>query len=150
MTPTEEKRNFTKADGVSQKEYFEAILGAMDKAFDARIESMQMAVNLAKQDMERRMDGFPNQFVKKGETDVAITQLASDMKTLNEIKNTYLSRTEFDMAHTRLNDDVRSLQDAKNQMEGKASQNSMVLAIAVSSVSFIMALIGLMLRFLRV
>jgi hypothetical protein len=96
-------KHFTHAEGVSLKEFIEC-----------RIEGMERAVTLARQLMEDRMAGFPNMFVQKGDTDVAIAQLAADLKAINEtigdIKTIALPRNEFSMQHGMLADKINALE----------------------------------------
>lgn len=102
---------------------YHAAMVTLREHIETRLEAMDKALDLARELMEARMAGFPAQFVQKGDTDVALAQLAADLKVLNE---------------------------AKSRMEGKASQNSMILAVSLSAVSFFLAVIGFLLRFLKV
>lgn len=91
--------------------------------FDALMKMTQLAVNMARADMERRMDGFPDQFVRKGEVDVTLTKLITQVELLTEVKN---------------------------KMEGKATQKFAEIIMWISLSSLLMAAIGLALRFYKV
>ena len=96
---------------VSLKEHFE-------KLIELRFDEAEKAISLARELMEERLSGFPSLFVKKGDTDVQIAQLASDLKTINEtlgeIKATQLPRKEFDMQHGMIMEKTNS-QDKRIQ-----------------------------------
>jgi hypothetical protein len=102
------------------REYTVPLQEHLEKLVFLKFSEVDKAINLASADMERRMNGFPDQFVKKGDADVEIAQLKSDVKVLNDIKN---------------------------RMEGKASQNSMILALVISIISLLIALGGLLRHF---
>ena len=91
--------------------------------FEALMKMTQRAVDMARADMERRMDGFPEQFVRKGEIDIPLAKLASQVELLTEIKN---------------------------KMEGKASQKFAETVMWISVTSMIVGLLGLILRFYKV
>lgn len=101
-------RNFARQGYVPLREYMEA-----------QIIALKESIIQAKADMERRMDGFPDQFIKKGETDNKITEMKSDLKTL----------TTF-----------------RDRMEGKASQQSFLITLAIAVLGLIASILSLLLK----
>lgn len=128
----------TQAEGVSLRDFFEVRLQAMDDA-----------LNLARENLNMRMDGFPDQYVKKGDTDVAIAQLAADLKAINEtmseLKATQLSRREFDMQHSVVADRIGVLEKSAAQVVGRQGLSTPLVAVISA---FIGAFLGFALQFL--
>jgi hypothetical protein len=92
-------RRFSKyRDGVSLQEHLEKII-------NLRFDAIEKAIKEARRVMEHRMEGFPQQFVQRGETDTALTELKLKVDQLMEVKN---------------------------QMVGKASNNFVVVSIVIS------------------
>lgn len=91
--------------------------------FDALMRMTQRAVDMARADMERRMDGFPDQFVKKGDTIEILSKLTAK---------------------------IEWLEAAANKMEGKASVKSLEMIRWVSLTGIILGVVGIVLRFLKV
>ena len=60
-------------------------VACMKELFDTRIEEMKSAVILASGLMQDRMDGFPDQFMKRGETNQDIIALVKDIGWLKVI-----------------------------------------------------------------
>jgi hypothetical protein len=54
-----------------------------------------------------------------------------------------MPRAEYEIYHRKVEEDIRMLQKYQATMEGKASQNSVNLALAISIIGTIMAFIGL-------
>lgn len=128
----------TQAEGVTLRDYFEVRLQAMDDA-----------LNLARENLNMRMDGFPDQYVKKGDTDVAIAQLAADLKAINEtmseLKAAQLSRREFDMQHGVVIDRISILEKGAAQVVGRQGLSTPLVAVLSA---FIGAFLGFGLQFL--
>jgi len=100
-------------DPVSLKEHLE-------KLFDVRLKAQKDLIEQAKLNMEQRMEGFPAQFVQKGDVESSLALLSAEVKTLTH---------------------------AKDQLEGKASQRSVIVALFISALSLLIALGGLLRHF---
>ena len=115
MTPKENKP-ITHGESVSLKEYFEVRLSYMEKA-----------VKIASDLMRERMDGFPDQFVKKDEISEGLSNPRSKVEQL----------TEF-----------------KNKVEGMATQKSLEIVrwVAITGVltGFGSVILGIIFRFFKV
>jgi hypothetical protein len=133
-------RRFSKyRDGVSLQEHLE-------KMINLRFDAVDKGIVEARRVMEARMDGFPNEFVRKGDADVKINSIENDVKTLKDLITQFVTRPEAELTHTNMENDIKSLMEVKNQMVGKASNNFVIVSIVISLV-----VLGLtMLRHFRV
>lgn len=109
---------FNYQDSVSLKEYFDSRFDAMDKA-----------LRLATDALNARLESM-NEFRE------ALRDQASRMVT----------RAECSVLHNRSTDDIRGLQKFQSTLEGKASQNAVILAILISTVSAGVAIAGLVMK----
>jgi len=82
-----EARRIRAGDVVSVRDYFEMRLMYMEKE-----------VKLASDNLRYRMDGFPEQFVKKGETG----EILSDLKTKVEILMQFKDRTDGQLSNRNM------------------------------------------------
>ena len=106
-----QNRNFTRAEGVTLEQLFEEKLNVLRE----RLKAMDEAIVLAKQLMLDRMNGFPNEFVRKGDSDVAITELKAQvsmaMSYLNKIDlSALVPKAEYNLQHKILNDKIDAAQ----------------------------------------
>lgn len=106
-------------ESVSLKEYFERILAEYK-------ETMADALSIRSKETERRLDA-----------------LNGEEERLRNMQTTYLPRTEYVLQHDRLKDDIESLKLSRAELQGKASQASVVIAYIISFLSIILGLIGL-------
>lgn len=102
-----QNRNFTRAESVTLEQLFNEKLNVLRE----RLKGMDRAIVLAKQLMLDRMNGFPNEFVRKGDSDVAITELKSKMEsvttTLNRIDlGEMIPRNEYSIQHQALEEKI--------------------------------------------
>ena len=95
----------------------------LEKYFNSRLREMEKAVDLASSLMKERMDGFPEQFVKKGETSDEFSRMRGDLTTLNRFMN---------------------------QAEGLASRKSVDSVRWIAIASLLVSIIGLTLRLLNI
>ena len=112
---TQPRREFNYADGVTLKEYIEARLVAMDKASE----------------LAREVNTIQHE------------SLNNWRQAMQEQSKTLMPRAEYEIYHRKVEEDIRMLQKYQATMEGKASQNSVNLALAISIIGTIMAFIGL-------
>ena len=102
---------FTHKDGVTLKEFFLSKLESQDKA-----------LTLAKEGMDRRLDGMNH-----------------IQEQIREMKSTYVSRIE----HDTLVKEIRELREFRVSLESKASMMSVYIAYALSIISIVIAFIKL-------
>jgi hypothetical protein len=57
------------------------------KFYDSKLKEMEKAVDLASNLMKERMDGFPEQYVKKGETSEEFSRMRGDLAALTRFMN---------------------------------------------------------------
>jgi hypothetical protein len=91
--------------------------------FDALMKMTQRAVEMAREDMERRMAGFPDQFVKRGDIVEILSKLTLKVEVLEQFKN---------------------------QMDGKATERSVEIVRWVAITGIILSIMGIILRFFKV
>lgn len=118
---SEKDRNFSYAESVSLRDYLEARLAAID-----------VALNLARRGMESRLEGM-NEF----------------RNTLRDQASKFMTRAEYEISREKIAEDIKILLSAKDKLEGKASQQAVMISIAVGLTSFFVAVLGLVLRFTR-
>lgn len=111
-------KNFTAADGVSLKEYFETRLCAIEKASELQRETL----NIRLEAMNEFRDAMKDQTVN------------------------YLTRNEYEIHHCKLEDDITELKKYRNIMEGKASQSSVIFLGIISLISLLLGVADFVLR----
>ena len=80
----------------------------------ARVQN-EKEVALASGLMETRMNGFPDQFVRKGDSDVALTEIKFQVSMLSTITNkidlsTLMPRSEYNIQHQQLSEKIGEAQ----------------------------------------
>ena len=155
--------NPTNADNgqaiVSLKEYVDTRIEDLTTRCLCKISDMEKAVVVATAQMDRRLEGmneFRNQlkdqagtFVYRPEYTAAHLRLAEDVQGLRLGQSNFVTRVEHQAIHDRVDADIRSLQLTRANIEGKASMTSVFIAYGISVVSLIVAIIGLMDRFIK-
>jgi hypothetical protein len=131
---------FTQEDGVTLKEYVEARIDAMYHNFEVRIQALEKATTIASESMEKRLEGM-NEFRSQ----------------LKDQSLTFFTRQEHILYKEAIDNDIRSLRESRANQEGKASQQSVIIAFAltgislmIGSLSFLLAIVSIILRFLGI
>ena len=109
-------RNFTKSDGVSLKDYFEA-----------RLSAIETATVVATTALDRRLGGM-NEFRE------AMKDQAAQMVT----------RSELNVRFERIDEELESLRTYRDRMEGKASQTSVIVSLVFGIAGLIFGIINLL------
>jgi hypothetical protein len=103
---------------ISLKEFFETKLDIirgrldeLDKALILAREQLEKEVTMASSLMLARMDGFPDQFIRKGDADVALTEIKSQvamvMASMSKIDLAILMpRVEYNIQHQQLSEKI--------------------------------------------
>jgi hypothetical protein len=110
--------DFRWIDGVSLRDYVDSRLSAMDRA-----------VVLAREQMERRLDGM-NEF----------------RDTLRDQASKFITRAECDLAKDKIEDDVQELREFRAALDAKASQGAVYIAYGLSALGLLLGAIGLLVR----
>jgi hypothetical protein len=96
----------------------------LKELFEARLQALEKATQLAAQNMDKRLEGM--------------NELRGQLK---DQAATFLTRNEFYIQHEKLESDIRMLRESKANLEGKASQASVntatIIAIAGLSLSLL-------------
>ncbi len=71
-------RCMTRDEKIALEQLFDEKLNVIRE----RLKSMDAAIILARNLLKDLMEGFPQQFVRKGDSDVAITELKSKMESI--------------------------------------------------------------------
>ena len=103
-------------DEVSLKEYI-----------DIKINSMERAVDVASQGMNKRLEGM-NEFRQQ----------------LKDQTNTFLTRNEYETKHTLLADKISDLRESRAEMAGKASQKSVNITLLISILGLVIGLVSIL------
>jgi hypothetical protein len=82
----------------------------LEKIFNLKFEAADKALVEARRIMEDRMAGFPQVFLQKGEVEAELKLLKAELKQLSK---------------------------ANDQMEGKASQRSMIITLTIAVISLL-------------
>ena len=119
---------------VSLKEYIEARIDSLKLYFEARFKAEERSIELAKADMDRRMD--------------AANRLREQIDKQNEDNSkalsNYVNRTEHDYV-------LKAIQEIKETLakaEGKASQSSVTTVTFMAIASLLLGSIGLIIHIL--
>lgn len=133
MSPTSQQRgpaNFTQADGITLKEYV-----------DLRFDQSQMALILAERTLKTHLDQL-NEFKE------ALQQQTNNYATKNEL-DLKLDRwiSEYRTAHEAVCRDIENLEKFQTVIETKASQSQVNIALLISVVGTIIAILGLVTKF---
>ena len=112
------RRNFTAADGVSLREYF-----------DTRLDAVERATDLAAHTLEKRLEGM-NEF----------------RSTLKDQAAKFVTRDELCIQLRPIIDELRELKSYKDAAVGKASQQSVTTAQFMAVLGLVISLISLLSR----
>ena len=108
-------------------------LMALEKLCETQFKNADQAIDLASRMMEKRLDGM-NEF----------------REALREQSTKMLTRSEYEIGHDRVVYDIKILMKSRAEMEGKASQQALLLVLAVALSGMVFGIIGLTMRFLKV
>ena len=121
--------NFTRQDGITLRDYMEARLSAIEKASQLAAQADITAKALTRQegeDMRRRLDAT-----------ATCTELESLEQRLTATNNL------IDRQVKSLSDDIRSLSEFRAEVRGKASQQSVMIALGVSGLGVVLSIVSL-------
>lgn len=96
---------------------------------EQRFDAMDKALHVATQQMDKRLDGM-NEFRE------SLRDQAAQMVT----------RTECSILHKKIDEDLRILRESKAMLEGKASQLSVNITLAIAIVGSIVSVVALLTR----
>ena len=108
-----ERQPFTYSDGITLRDYI-----------DTRLAAMQSAVDLARGQMDKRLDGM-NEFRD------ALKDQAAMLAT----------KTELESAKAMFEADIRSLRESRAELSGKASMSSVYGAYALAGAGIVVSLL---------
>lgn len=92
---------------------------------DQRIQSVNEATRIAKDDMDRRLEGM-NEF----------------RATLQDQASRFVIRSEYNSAHERLVEDIRSLRESRAEIAGKASMSAVIFAYGIAVMGLVLSVIS--------
>ena len=98
---------------------------SLKEFIEAKFVSIEQATELSRQAMEKRLEGM-NEF----------------RETLRDQASKFITRNELESAIEKITIELKSLNKAKDILEGKASQNSVNLAILVAIISILVSIVG--------
>ncbi len=97
---------------------------------DSKIIDIKESVKTAYASMEKRLEGM-NEFRDQ----------------LKDQASKFVTRAEIDILMSRINSDIRELLQSKANLEGKASQQSVNMALLISVISIIVGIVAIILKF---
>lgn len=110
---------------VSLEKYFEVKFIALREFFDYKFEAIYRANDVAYESMEKRLEGM-NEF----------------RDTLKDQASRFITRDEVDAIRKSIDADLRVLREYKAMVEGKASQQSVMIAYVMSGIGLLMGILG--------
>jgi DNA-binding FadR family transcriptional regulator len=122
-------RTLSSQDVVSLKEYFESRINSLQEYLETRLTSIERATEAAKLTMEKRLEGM-NEF----------------RDALRDQAGRLATRDELSLQIDRLNVDISDLKKFKATLEGKASQQSVNIALMLSMSGLLIGVITLILK----
>jgi len=160
----EESRNLTVAESVSLRDYMDSqfahiteLVKTSHSYTDIKFAAIEKAVILANAANEKRLDSvneFRSQlddqaktFITRSELNAMLSGITSDIKILRDSSHTFIGRQEHDNMLTRIDANIAELQKSKAFLEGKASQSSVNIAMLMSAMGLLTAILSLLLRF---
>jgi hypothetical protein len=137
--------NFTQKDGVSLRDYVDSRLAAIEKATTVAYDSMNKRLETMNEFRQSMQD-------MRGET---VTR--SEFSQMRERLTLYASCAEVDSLRDRveqmrqvresqikaLEDEIQSLSEFRAELRGKASQQSVLIALGVSAVGVFLSIISI-------
>ena len=119
-------------DKVNFKQYFDLAIKAQSDKTDAIIKGQQLALELAKQNMDYRLEEMNN--------------FRRDMQ---KMENSFLTREAYEGKHEALVKEIDSLKLSRAELQGKASQSAVNIAMAVSVIGIVISLMNAVIHWLR-
>ena len=113
---------FTYTDGISLKTYVDMRCDAICKQQEERFDSIVENTTLARDSMNKRLEGM-NEF----------------RDALRDQTSKFVTRQEHEIALT----EIRDLRESRAKLEGKASQNSVVIAYIIAGAGLLLSAINL-------
>ena len=138
-----DNHNFKNNEAVSLRDYFEA-----------KLEAVENATNLARIAMETRLQGMNEfrdslrdqaaKFLPREEYEISRCQMVEELKGLRRDVTKYITREEYESSHLRVEKDVQYLRESKASLEGKASQGAVYVAYILAVISMFIAAFSLL------
>jgi hypothetical protein len=100
---------------IELKEYLESKLCDLEEKADLKIDSLKEATSLAKATLDERLARM-NEF----------------RESLKDQNQTFVTKNEFNVLINRIEDDIKSLRESRAELQGKASQNQVNIALLIS------------------
>lgn len=100
--------------------------------FQVQIKNIKQSVKVAYASMDKRLEGM-NEFRKQ----------------INDQSGKFITREAFDAKHDAMEKEIKELQLSKANLEGKASQNSVNIALAVACVGILIGIVNIFVIFYK-
>lgn len=114
---------------VSLKEYLSRRMDDLEKRIQTIFDMNAVAIDKAEKRMDTRLEGM-NEFRDQ----------------LRDQASRFITRVEFDALMEKLNASVKSLELTRATLEGKASQQGLIITAIISTISLLVSITGLILR----
>ena len=122
---------FSREDGVRLREHLEASIAGLEKLMDTKLNGIARTTDAVARDLDRRLEGM-NEFR---------AQLEAQAKTL-------ANKAEVELELKRIRDQIEAMQMWQHRQEGKASQQSVNVALLMALVGLLLSATGLALNLL--
>jgi hypothetical protein len=118
--------------------------------FELRFNAMDRAVNVALDSMNKRLEGMnefrqalrdaQSQSITRTECGIAKTKIEEDLDGVKQKTDEMLRRSEYEIQHQRVVEDIKMLRESKALLEGKASQMSVNITIAIAVMGLLVSI----------
>lgn len=116
----------SRGEGISLREYVDLQVAHIDQVMALGKAAAEASIGVYREDLDRRLD--------------AMNELRDQ---INTERNRYVTRDAFEAHATSVAKDLRDVQQFMARSEGKASQNSVMIALALSIIGLALAAVGL-------
>jgi len=119
-------------DKINLKEYFDLAIKAQDEKTTAILKGQQIALELAKKNMDYRLEEMNN-----------------FRKDMQRMETSFLTREAFEIKHELMQKQVDELRLSRAELQGKADQKSVNWILGISVIGLVISIISVITRLLK-
>jgi hypothetical protein len=147
-------------DAVSIREYCERLFHEQERQFDIHVEGIKKALCACRSRERETLESMREFFESKIQAIETATKIAYEtmerrLEGMNEFRDTlrdqagkFVTRSEIDVVREAIEDDLRILRESKANLEGKASQGAVNVALLFSVIGLLLGIFGIVMKFL--
>jgi hypothetical protein len=126
MGNAQSQQGFSQPDGVALREHLEDKIKSLAFYFEARLASMEKALELASTRLHERLAGM-NEF----------------QGAMNDLAHRMVTKAEFSLQMDRIADEIAELKKFRDRLEGVASQKSVTTAQMLAAAGLLLSILAL-------